>query len=161
MSETLQDTEQVCRRCDHPFHAHRSIQKFCPMYCTFQDPSPLREPSETPEAIEPEREALEEVIAIAQGQGQTTAEIAAFILAAGFRRSALPVETPTDTERLDWLEAKTREGMLPNFTICGSDIHLDFGTHDDDREEISNGSSLREAIDAARLSPPDPERTNG
>ena len=104
-------------------------------------PSPLREPSETPEAIEPEREALEEVIAIAHGQGQTTAEIAAFILAAGFRRSALPVETPTDTERLDWLEGEMnreaiaiREGRkLPNplFRKCMP--------------------ITREAIDAARL----------
>lgn len=75
-------------------------------------------------------------------------------LTAADHRAIADVLDPTphpDTARLDWLDRVAREGQLPNFTVCGSLIHLDFGTHDEDREEVAVAGSVREALDAAQL----------
>lgn len=56
-----------------------------------------------------------------------------------------PVSDPTDTKRLDWVEAQTRARLVPRFTVWGDAIKLDF--YD---AEHGVGPTLRVAIDAAR-----------
>lgn len=79
-------------------------------------------------------------------------ETSAALCAAEDERDALRARCEAaerDSKRLDWLEAKAREGELPNINVCGSLLYVCFGTGDDE-DELAHDESLRAALDAAQ-----------